>query len=242
VEEKLIKTLLEQYRQRGIDLYAVIDDPLFVELPLEKKVTLLKQFASHISSGTSRVLTKKDIRSVIIDAGVSGAISGVLATSGILAGNAFYHHGRIPVASAVAAVGVGMGVTALTTLMNSRRIYSHRKAMGDSLEQLSQNPTDENAIRTLHLRNQQVRPNASLVVPSVVGGIANSYIRDMPVKVIEKIAPFITAQTIVKNEANPPVPWKNEIVDSDQAADDMIGRIQHATQATAWTKLLNRRN
>lgn len=201
MEQKLIKTLLEQYKERGIDLYALLDEPLFEQLSLEQKVKLIKQYASHIASGTSRVLTPKDIKVIIKDALITAAVSTALAGSGAYVARNIFSNVSYTAPPALAAIGIGTAASTINTVLNIRKIKNQRAAIRKSLDEVVARPTDENALRTLILRNRQTRPNRNLVTsPSSAELLAKGTLGGIPGNILANLPEFAKNHTLSHNE------------------------------------------
>lgn len=227
MEEKLVKTLLEQYKAQGIDLYALVDEPMFQSLPLEKKVKLMKQFASHIASGTSRRLTKNDIKSVVKDALIGGVASGIFAGMAVGKSLKYYRGGKLHLPSLGYAVGTGAAITAAGTYLRAMKIYNDRIAMGKQLDNVAKNPTDENALKALILRDKQVRPNPYLATTSAGENMIKHELSNIPWMQISRKGPeHAAAATIINNEylQTPLAPniTKEKINDVAARADELL--------------------
>ncbi len=166
MEEKLVRVLLDQYKEKGIDMYALLDDNFFKGLPLQKKVELIKQHASHISSNTSRGLTKKDISALAFDAGFSGLVTGVTAGLAAKEATRFFTNGKLPVGVVAGAAILGAGLAAGNSYMSSHKRLAQKNDILRKIDQTAANPTDENALRVLTTRNNQVNPIANASIGS----------------------------------------------------------------------------
>ena len=191
MEEQVIKSLLEFYKEQGLDLYAVLDDPLFTKLDLSQKVKLIKEHASDMYEGTKKGLSKNEIRSILVEAGLAGGVTGLLSGSGVLGlsarfGKDFHLPGK--------AIGLGLGLGALigggTSALSAYRHLNTRKSLVEKIRELKENPTNNNAIKLMAFRNQQVSPNHNLVMSP--GGVAKALmgkVQDLPGIFIGSIIP-----------------------------------------------------
>ena len=44
-EEKLFEALVQKYRERGVNFQKILDNPLFLQLPLVTKLEVIKRYA-----------------------------------------------------------------------------------------------------------------------------------------------------------------------------------------------------
>lgn len=209
MEEKLIKQLIKSYREQGIDLYALLDDPLFVRLPLETKVKAIKKFAKDIAEGTSRGVTKSDVRAVIKDvtmAGIVGAAAGggtAMAAASHFVGGPF-NQGKLP----YKAIGAGAIISGLSfaasTAMSAAKIHKDRNQILDKIYNVIDNPTDENAIDVLHTRNNQVAPNTSMAATSAAETLIKNKIGQIPQTIMGTLVPaHVKSRTFLNNRGMP---------------------------------------
>lgn len=221
MEEKLIKQLLKNYQQQGIDLYALVDDPLFVRLPLETKVKVIKKYADELAAGTTRSFTKTDIRNIIKDVSLAslagagiGSLSAIAAarhyTGGLMDG------GKLPWKSIGIAGLISGGLFAAGTAREAVKLRQYRNQIADQLHETSKNPTDENAIKVLITRNDQVAPNPYIATQSAASNVISNAVKSYPERYMRESIPVkITHKTFAINKDSPIAPGytREEIVE-----------------------------
>ena len=216
MEDQIVKSLLEFYKEQGTDLYAVLDDPLFEKLPLEEKIRLLKKHSNDIIAGTKKDMSKEEIRNILLEAGLFGMGAGMMSasTAGAVANN--FSNARIPYKYlALGALAAG-GLGAATSVMTSRNLINKRKTLVEKLRELQDTPTDNNAIKLLALRNQQVHPNTH--VHQEMGAMTKKLlekIKEMPAHIAFTLIPSTlgmeTARSQGQNLASVMNPHTGEI-------------------------------
>jgi hypothetical protein len=163
VEEQVIKSLLEFYKERGTDLYAVLDDPIFQKLDLAHKIKIIKDNAGAMVDGTKHGLSKAEVRNILVEAGLAGALTGTLSLSSAMAIASKLAGGQIlPVKAMALGIGAGAGIGAATSAFSAYNSLNKRKTLIEKLKELQADPTDNNAIKLMALRNSQVSPNTNL--------------------------------------------------------------------------------
>lgn len=190
MEEKLVKVLLDQYREKGVDMYALLDDEFFKKLDLDQKVDLIKKYASHISSGTSRTLTKQDIRALILEAGFSGVITGVTAGLATRHAASFFKKGHMPIGIVAGGVALGAALAAGNVYLNSRKMIKERDDILKKIDQTSANPTDENALGVLTTRNNQLNPLIRSSIKSTATAKLGNSVKGVPGMITEQVEPM----------------------------------------------------
>lgn len=109
-DNEIVLNLLEFYKDKGIDLYKVLDDPTFKHLKRETQLRAIQVYAQKILDGTPKVASKKDIRGMLTNAllqTVGGAASGALTGFGLAKA---FHGGTVP-AEAIVSGAVFGGIT-----------------------------------------------------------------------------------------------------------------------------------
>lgn len=200
MDEKIINVLLEQYKERGLDLYALLDDSFFKGLPLDKKVDLIKKYASHISSGTSKTLSKKDIRGLVIDAALSGLVSGALAAQGVSAAGHYFNKTMTPIGTVAGAIALGTLASTVGTVFNTRRLLKNRQSILGKIDDVVKSPTDENALRVLIGREHQINaPGSNTVTKSNIGSTMSEGLKNIPKLINRNIVSNVEAATMRHN-------------------------------------------
>ncbi len=126
LEDKLIETLVTRYGKAGVNLQAILDNQLFQQLPLDKKVAFIEQMKSPISQKPSLslqpvigdIFSGRGALGGAIPGGIAGAISVIMA-----ARTGFNPKAILAGAGAGAAIGsvVGAGAGLLESFLNKRR-------------------------------------------------------------------------------------------------------------------------
>lgn len=163
MEEQIIKSLISLYAERGMDLSAVVKNPLFAGLPLEKKIETLKKYAGVIASGTSTRFTKDDLKGLLIRASIMGGITGLATLGGIMQTSVPYTHGFMhaakPIGKAVlVGTAIGTGISAIESLTHR----NDRLEIVDRARRLASDPTDDNAIKYIATGGMPSTPNRFL--------------------------------------------------------------------------------
>lgn len=228
MEEQIVKTLIEFYKNKGIDLYAVVDDPLFAGLPMPKKVELLKQFASHIGQGTSRGLSKADISAILKDAAWAGAGTAFVAGTGISTALSYFSGGKIPFKALALGVGAGSALSALASVMESRKRIRDRQEIGSKLDTLVDDPSDANAINLLATRNFQIHPNSTVLPVSSAASKAVAKLKGIPDQIINSvIPPHLHLSTLNANiQARTPYANNVKVEDVNTAFDSAEAKVK----------------
>lgn len=238
MEEKLVKVLLAQYKEKGIDMYALLDDKFFMDLTLQQKVDLIKQHAAEISAGTNRALTKKDIAALVLDAGFAGLGSGYGAVMAAKAAHSFFHEGKglLPKGAIAGAATLGAAVAAGTAYMGSRKRLVDRKDLLNKIKETVENPSDENALRVLTTRNHHFNPPSSGTFSSSALKDIGSAVHNVPNMILEHVPDYVVMKSLGHNFANNPAPFaEGHSVDTLEKAyaDSMFGLINKMKESPA---------
>lgn len=213
MEEKLVKVLLDQYKERGVDLYALLDNKLFVALPIEKKVNLIKQYASQIKSGTSKGLTKKDISSLIFETAFAGVTSGMLAHQGIKQVATYFPKVMAPKGVVLGAIALGAGVSGLAAYAANSKVIKNKAAILKKLDSIEQDSSDENAIKLLTARGFQVDHTPSTSVSSATKTRLSGSIGGLPRFIMGSIEPYANYKAMQHNGNNNMTPYAPGVTD-----------------------------
>lgn len=157
-ETLVISSLLQFYKNQGMDLHYVLDDPVFNSLPLQGKVNAIKAHAQEIVDGTSpgySRLDKKNLLTRTLTRGAQGALSGAAAGAAV---------GAFAKGFKYAPIAIG-AVTGLSAGLASAKIQQSQEASAKNavlaqLARVAKDPTDVNAIGVLstkgvhHLQSQ----------------------------------------------------------------------------------------
>lgn len=144
----LVLDLLEYYRSAGIDLIHVLDDPVFVNLPIRAKIAAIQSHAQDILHGTPNALSASDKRALITRTALmtaKGAIAGGAAGAALGAATRLGSN-TMPVAfGALAGALAGLGGATLDATTN----IANRASVKHQLQATATNPTTVNALGVL---------------------------------------------------------------------------------------------
>ena len=199
MEDKLIRVLLDQYKEQGIDMYALLDDNFFKGLNLQKKVDLIKEHAAHISENTGRGLSKRDIGALAIDGGIAGIATGL--TAGLAAREAGKHFatGMTPWHLVAGAVALGAGMAAGTSYLNGHKRFKQRADILAKIDETVANPTDENALKVLVTRNNQLNPIARTSLQSTAMAHLGGAAKALPGTINRQLDPWLKFKSYEHN-------------------------------------------
>lgn len=156
MDDKLPAQLIAFYKSRGIDLHYLLDDDYFKQLKLPQKIQIIKEHAAELATSTQPMVTPYDIRKLRGAMG-SGAISGALA-AGSFAARTHGFSKAIIVPSLAAALGgavLGGTIGGITRAFDEKKNVEKRIALNAAFTRVAENPTNENALHALMLRNLQ---------------------------------------------------------------------------------------
>lgn len=148
-DEKVLEHLITLYQMKGLSLDRVLRDPVFQQLPLDKKIKAVKDYGSSIESGIS--FDKDDVKKLlkVVGMGVTAAAAGFLAYSNA---KRFAGSGSpLPLIGAITATSLPIGQVA-GALGEYHQHQQKKEAVKDYLRYLSQNDYPEPAtVRLLSL-------------------------------------------------------------------------------------------
>jgi len=108
LEDSLLEALVDKYTAKGVNLQKILDNSLFQQLPLNRKIAFIEKAGSPISSSTP-TLNKSTLLTGAIGGGAAGLISTALAG---VAGLPVHQRAPALILGSVMGAGLG-GVTAL---------------------------------------------------------------------------------------------------------------------------------
>ena len=195
MDAKLVAQLIDFYKTRGIDLYYLLDDPIFMKLKLEDKIQAIKEHAHEILEGTPIGPSKLDYRKLrnSIGAGAAvGAFSG--AASGVAASRLFAKGNFNPIVLGSSAI-IGAVYGGLNGAWNERKNLTNRAQIHNQLKRVVEEPTDTNALHTLMLRNVQTKNlmGTNKILDTFVGDQTNQFLK--------KIQEYSKNDTIAYNKS-----------------------------------------
>jgi uncharacterized membrane protein len=152
-ENEIVLSLLDFYKQKGIDLYRVLDDPTFKALSLQTRLDAIKHYAQMIHDDTPHGIAKRDfregLRSLFVQAGL-GAVTGALASAGTAV---TFNKGKISPGAPILGAMVGGMSGAITSAFSTASRRRDRMIMNQHIKDVIDNPTNENALRYLTANN-----------------------------------------------------------------------------------------
>lgn len=149
LEEEVFKSVLDTYRAQGLDLSAVLDDPIFRSLSLGTRIEVIKKYAKEVNSTSRRSITRSDIKDIIVSAlATSGLAAGYGLVGGVMAGRLY--QGAMPSAKAIipgaALFGIGSGVV---SGVSAYRKLLKDKALADNMGRVVDDPSTQNVAKLL---------------------------------------------------------------------------------------------
>lgn len=156
-ENQIVLNLLNFYNKKGINLYMIIDDPMFRNLSLDTKLSVIKTYADKLSSSTPRGITKSDVKGIIFQALMSGGMTGFTALGAALATKKLFHGGELRYGPALGTALGGAVLGAVVPTMHALNAVRARDQLGAELDAVKEDPTESNAFNVLARRNMQLR-------------------------------------------------------------------------------------
>lgn len=173
-DNQIVLSLLNFYKNEGIDLHQILDDPIFVKLSTPTKIEMIKRHAKEIHDGTVSGVTRGDLKRAGWSAlwhGLMGAMTGAAAsaaTAKLIPG------GRISPAAillgAAPGIGFGLGLSALQSAGTVMNRMDMKKRLADAVE----DPTGEAAVGVLAKRNLQRTHQDSVAFNKFLDRIENN--------------------------------------------------------------------
>ena len=142
MNDQILNSLVESYKEKGISTHELLRDPLFLNLPIEKQVEALQAYAGVLAQG-SRIASPGKVLSRAV---LSGAIAGVFAGLPLAMG---YHSPRTRAALSLGAgiIGAITGAVSVKLMHNSER--NRFETTNKYLIQLAQRPDVPTAVKVL---------------------------------------------------------------------------------------------
>lgn len=82
MNDQIIHSLVESYKEKGISTHNLLKDPLFLSLPVEKQVEAVQAYAGVLAQNSKIPTKSKVLTKAIISGATSGAIASVPFTLG----------------------------------------------------------------------------------------------------------------------------------------------------------------
>lgn len=159
-DQQVVTSLLAFYRQQGMDLSYVLDDPLFSKLPLASRIQAIKAHAQEIVDGTSpgfNKIDRQDILARTARAIVTGGLTGGSLGAALGAGVPGFDPKKTAILGAITGAASGLG----GAMISRTQDLMARRAVRNQLEATAQNPTDTNAVGSLSIQGIHKRQGAA---------------------------------------------------------------------------------
>lgn len=162
--EQVVDSLVAFYKNKGVDLTYLLEDPLFEKLPVETKIDAIKKHASTLQAGSPKGWNKEE-KSDVYSGALTGTFGGLgTALLALPLGTKLLENAGISLAKGMAynkavAATLGGGAIlggALGALAGVAKAKNQVDARRDVIHQINstiKEPTDTNAIGVLATRN-----------------------------------------------------------------------------------------
>jgi hypothetical protein len=205
-EEQMVNALLNHYREQGLNMVDILDNPEFAKLPLASKVSILKNNASALASGGNG-LTSREKKDAMMSLAIDSAMG---AATGYLTGRAIHniavqHGGKLGLGWGVAIAGgtaLGLVGGATKALLPLHDLRARRNRYYNAVQALSNKPgaSTEDALKT-YLRASpspdglsKARLDESLTMLNDKVGVGNfAQMADKPLRAIARL--YVPAPT-----------------------------------------------
>ncbi|HET8686726.1 MAG TPA: hypothetical protein VFM18_08685 [Methanosarcina sp.] len=150
-DAQVVAALLKFYKDQGIDLSYMLDDPIFEKLPTQSKIEGIRTHAKEIVEGTAPGYTSLDRKSIlakVLRFGAQGAIGGTLA--GAAVGSA--SKGVPSHFPAVLGGVLGLTVGVADGVLSSKPAISARKSFRNQMIEVQRNPSLPNVLGALSMQ------------------------------------------------------------------------------------------
>lgn len=206
MEETIVKALIEFYKERNIDLSALVGSPLFATLPVEAKVRMIKKYAGIVSSQISPGISRNEIKDSLIESGLAAMTAGAAAGVGVGHALSYYTGGKIPFSTIAKLTAMGAGIGFAGSTLNGAINISNRRALRDQYINVAKDPTDVNAIKLLATQSSL---HPSFTRMSLLDKIQD-FITDASGKFIENKVPAISTYDTMALNSSLNVPFSEK--------------------------------
>lgn len=152
-DNEVVLALLDYYKKKGIDLYRILDDPMFKSLSRDTQIKAIQMYASRIAEGTPVTVNKNDFKSTLrqmLFRGGIGAITGGIAGLGFAKA---FNNGKVPAEAFAAGAMFGATGGLLHSIGASASNIADRLHMRRELDTVASTPTPQNAFNVLLANN-----------------------------------------------------------------------------------------
>ena len=155
--QEIILGLISYYKNRGVDLTALLGDPTFQSMKVEDKVQAIKDHAAEIHANSTSNYSKAEKQRMMLDAGLTSAIAIPAILTAMKSSVAktwapALHNQSLAVAAGGALLG-GALVGAAKTYISAQMNRDARENLRRDLYRASINPTTSNAVGVLASNN-----------------------------------------------------------------------------------------
>jgi len=175
-DEQLVLALIKAYKDRGIDMSYILDDPIFSKLPAPSRIKAIQTHARELHSGVPSNLTGSDYGR-LASSTVFTALPGALAGWGIGSALASQIPWGVNKYSGAAIGATVMGLAgALAGGTKALSSIDDRRQIRNQLDQTARDPSTENAIGVLSTKHMHTsgRDLRDKILEMVSGNIINA--------------------------------------------------------------------
>ena len=167
IEDQLLENLAQKYAEKGVNPQAILDNPLFQLMPLQKKIQFIEQTNSPIKETPSYRFG--NLKTGLVGGGTGGIIAAIMAGAMHLPANKIY-----PAIGVGTAVGSSLGLiggSIRSYLSKKRDEQTMRAAHSGGLDALAQRslskPVESSSLtgnKYLSMLEEQITPSGEKVV------------------------------------------------------------------------------
>jgi hypothetical protein len=159
MNDQIIKTLVDDYSQKGVSMHELLGDPLFKELPLDKQVEAVQTYAKVIHQGSQAPSSFKLIAKSILRGIFGGALIAIpLALSKPKIEQKIVYQ--------IAGLGAGAVFGGMAGVLEARQQKRHHETLNKYLIRIKDNDVD-NAVKVLQT-NSIRRPDGHSMIGKIV--------------------------------------------------------------------------
>jgi len=151
--EDIIASLVAYYKRTGVDMTALLGDPIFQAMKVHDKIEAIKVYAKDIHDGSSSWLQPAEKKNIAMTS-VFNAWPVIPAVATVAMNN--HISGLLPgiKSKALLSLGIGgavagLGIGAIKGYMQARDALDYRNRLRQNLENVVNNPTTTNAVGVL---------------------------------------------------------------------------------------------
>lgn len=149
-DDQIINSLINYYRDQGLNVVGILDNPIFTQLSTPTKVEMIKKYAHALSSGGAG-FTSKEMRDAKMGVALSAAGGAVVGAASGFAARGL--KGTLGGAGWGLALGGGALIGTAGGLANSAyALYNarnHRRTLHDAVSALGNSPTSDSSAKAI---------------------------------------------------------------------------------------------